>query len=132
MKTVWMAMGVGLMVWLLLAGSASADSDRLGSPDFEGVYGAFIDRLIESCEIKAARSGSQMSNVCRCAARAKLKAAFCARHRDDLIEQMAEARIGVKQYKMSYFVNNRFIESLRAAGFSLDRSPGPGFSNSRQ
>ncbi len=132
MKSVWKVIGIGLLAWLLMIGSAAANSDRPGGDDIEGVYGAFIDELIDCCEVKADRSGSRMSNICRCAARAKLKAAFCARHRDDLVRKMTEAGIGIKQYKMSYFVNNQFIDSLRAAGYSLDRFPELGRAQSRR
>jgi hypothetical protein len=53
---------------------------------------------------------SKLGNIRQEAAKHNLKADFLKRHKAELVEELIAKDIGTKDYKIHYYLNNRFIE----------------------
>ncbi len=73
-------------------------------------YEAYITSEISKCQAKTALSKSRSANLRRCAAKNLKKAAFLQNNKDMLIKEMIKNDIGVKPYKIGYFLNKKFYE----------------------
>ncbi len=76
----------------------------------EGLVEAFIAR----CEAKSALRSSRSENIRRSAMQSCMKADYCRRFKDELVEAMLEIKIEPKAYKVCHFLNGRFNRTLQA------------------
>ena len=98
------------LLWAFSAASQMATTTKL-----ESFYGAFIDACILKCESKGSMRDSRMKHIRQAAAKHCLKADFLKRHKAELIEELIAKDIGTKQYKINYYLNNRFYNELKLA-----------------
>jgi hypothetical protein len=73
-------------------------------------YETCISNQIDKCQAKTALGKSKSANLRSCAAKESKKAAFLESNKDMLIEEMIKNDIGMKQYKIEYFLNKKFFE----------------------
>ena len=74
-------------------------------------YENYINEKISSCHLKFQLKESRSENLQKCAAMEIIKAIFLKRDREALIEEMINSNVGVKEYKIEYFLNKKFFES---------------------
>ena len=78
-------------------------------------YDACIEELISNCQDKLGMRDSRHGNMHRSAALYCLKAGFLQIHKSDLIQDMITQGVGVKQYRICYYLNKRFFDAFRDA-----------------
>ncbi|MBW1836699.1 MAG: hypothetical protein JRF71_05350 [Deltaproteobacteria bacterium] len=71
-------------------------------------YEVCISSEISKCQAKTTLSKSRSANLRGCAAKNLKKAAFLQSNKDMLIKEMIKNDIGVKPYKIGYFLNKKF------------------------
>ena len=76
----------------------------------EGLVEAFIAR----CEAKSELRSSRSEKIRRSAMQSCMKADYCRRFKEELVEAMLENNIEPKVYKVRHFLNDRFNEALQA------------------
>jgi hypothetical protein len=76
----------------------------------EGLVEAFIAR----CEAKSALHSSKSEKIRRSAMQSCMKADYCRRFKDELVEAMLENNIEPKVYKVHHFLNGKFNRTLQA------------------
>ena len=91
------------LVWASSAVSQTAEAVYLKS-----VYSAVIDEAIAHCKAKALYRNSRSEKLQRVAALSCMKAAFFKDFKAELIQDMIEANIGIKPYKIQYYLNQKF------------------------
>ena len=74
-------------------------------------YGHFINEKISKCHSKAQLKKSKSKHLQNYAAMEIKKAAFLSENKELLIKEMVKREIGVKQYKIEYFLNTQFYEN---------------------
>ena len=84
----------------------------IGETDIKSVkwslYDYLIDDYIQKCRSKITLSDSRSKNIRKEAALAALKVEYLDANKDKLIDQMQEAELSMKKYKVHYFLNARF------------------------
>ena len=75
---------------------------------------ALVDEYIACCEAKSALRGSRSEKIRHSAVRSCMKAAYCKRSKEELVELMLENNIAPKAYKVRHFLNERFNVILQA------------------
>ena len=75
---------------------------------------ALVDEYIACCEAKSALRGSRSEKIRHSAVRSCMKAAYCKRSKEELVELMLENNIEPKDYKVRLFLNERFNVILQA------------------
>jgi len=98
------------LLWALPIMSQSTSATKLST-----FYGAFLDECISRCESKGSLRDSKLENMRKEAARHNLKADFLKRHKAQLIEELIAKDIGTKDYKIHYYLNNRFFNEQKLA-----------------
>ena len=79
-------------------------------------YQAFIDQLISRCVYKeTAMADSRLKRIRRAAALNCLKASYFKSHKEILIKKLIAEEIGIKSYKIQYYLNKEFFTVLRIA-----------------
>ena len=68
-----------------------------------------VDIEISKCEHKAAMATSKFNKVRSAAELSGLKADYFRLHKKELIKDMMEEQIGLKAYKIQYFLNMKFF-----------------------
>ena len=74
-------------------------------------YENFINEKIAKCHSKAQLKDSKSVHLQSCAAKEIKKATFLSENKEMLIQEMVKRDIGMKQYKIEYFLNKKFYES---------------------
>ena len=77
----------------------------------KGYYENFINEKISKCYSKAQLIESRSTHLQNCAVRGIKKATFLSENKEMLIEEMVKSDIGVKRYKIEYFLNRQFYEN---------------------
>jgi hypothetical protein len=75
---------------------------------------SIVDNYISTCEAKSALLNSTSENIRRSAMRACLKAIFCKKAKDELIDALVANNVEPKPYKVHRFLNARFNEVAAA------------------
>jgi hypothetical protein len=88
---------------------SAEESDR----DLDKYYGNIIDDAIACCEAKKTMRNSWSKSVRRSAAIACLKSAYFKEYKNELISDMAKARVGKKPHKVNYYLNKRFFDVIK-------------------
>ena len=73
-------------------------------------YGNAINQRIAKCHSKVQLKDSKSKNLQNRAALEIKKANFFGKNKEMLIKEMVEKEIGLKQYKIEYFLNQKFYE----------------------
>jgi len=89
-------------------------SQQSSNVKLKAFYEASIDERISKCESKTALLNSKFGNVRRAAEMALLKAAFLNDHREILVQDMLSINLGIKHYKIDYYLNQRFFATIRS------------------
>ena len=76
----------------------------------EKYYDACIEKLISNCQAKLFMGNSRHENMRRSAALYCLKAGFLRFHKSELIRDMMARDVGIKQYRICYYLNKRFFD----------------------
>jgi hypothetical protein len=79
-------------------------------------YEDFITSKISKCYSKAQLKKSKSVHLQSCAAKEVKKAIFLSENKEMLIDEMIKRDIGVKTYKIEYFLNGKFYESSVISG----------------
>ena len=74
-------------------------------------YENFINEKISKCRSKAQLKESRSAHLQNCAAVESKKATFLSENKEMLIKEMLKRDIGVKSYKIEYFLNKIFYEN---------------------
>ena len=74
-------------------------------------YENAINKIIFLCNSKAHLKESKSVHLQNCAAMEIKKATFFSENKERLIKEMDKRDIGVKQYKIEYFLNKKFYEN---------------------
>ena len=75
---------------------------------------ALVDQYIACCEAKSALRSSRSEKIRRSAMQSCMKADYCRRFKEELVEAMLENNIEPKVYKVRHFLNGRFNRTLQA------------------
>ena len=79
---------------------------------------AKLERLVEAfiarCEAKSALRSSRSEKIRRSAMQSCMKADYCRRFKEELVEAMLENNIEPKVYKVRHFLNGRFNRTIQA------------------
>jgi hypothetical protein len=81
----------------------------------ERYYDACIEKLISNCQDKLFMGDSRHENMRRSAALYCLKAGFLRIHKSELIQDMIDQGVGIKQHRICYYLNQRFFDAFRDA-----------------
>ena len=92
-----------LFIW-----TSSAVSQTTETLYQKSIYSAAIDKAIAHCKAKTSYRNSKSENLQRAAALSCMKAAFFNDFKVQLIEDMIQASIGSKPYKINYYLNQKF------------------------
>ena len=76
-------------------------------------YENFINEKISKCHSKAQLKDSKSTHLQNCAAKEIKKATFLSGNKEGLIQELLKGEIGVKPYKIEYFLNKKFYENNR-------------------
>jgi hypothetical protein len=98
---------VGIITFIGVLPSTCISGDKEELTKF---YGACISSEICKCQAKTYLSKSRSAKLRCCATKASKKAAFLQKNKDMLINEMIKNDIGVKPYKIEYFLNKKFYE----------------------
>ena len=82
-----------------------------GDVQLETLYGNYVDKKIDTCEVKAARINAGSTCVRRTAELGQLQANFYQAHREQLIREMVTQGIGTDKHQVDHFL----IKSFRKA-----------------
>ncbi len=104
-----------MITFLALLWASSTASQTTTTTKLETFYEAFIDECILRCESKGSMRGSKLGNIRQEAAKHNLKADFLKRNKAQLIEELIVKHLGTKDYKIHYYLNNRFYSELKLA-----------------
>lgn len=92
-----------IIVWTLPAVSLPTET-----PYLKSIYSAAINKAIGHCKAKTSYRNSKSENLRHVAALSCMKAAFFNDFKGQLIEDMIQAKIGPKPYKINYYLNQKF------------------------
>ncbi len=96
------------VIVLSLVWTSSAVSQTAEAVYLKTVYSAAIDEAIAHCKAKISFRNSKSEKLQRVAALSSMKAAFLKDFKVELIEDMIEANIGTKPYKIQYHLSQKF------------------------
>jgi hypothetical protein len=100
---------VFFLVWIIIFigvfPSTCTSSDK---KELAKLYEACISCEIQKCEAKTALCKSRSAKLRSCAAKKLKKMEFLKNNKDMLIKEMIKNDIGVKPYKIEYFLNKKF------------------------
>ena len=117
MKTKVMVILVSAMVLMSLQNASVAVADE--DVNLTAHYSAIIDELVMKCKYKTAMRHSK-SNVIRDAAMLScLKTTFYKKNKENLIRGMIEKNIGIKRYKVCYYLNTQFYNIVRPSKVTI-------------
>ena len=103
--SVFLFIGVITFISVLPSTCISGDKEELAQ-----FYQDFIANEIHQCQAKAYLVKSRSEKLRFCAAGKLKKAAFLQNNKDMLIKEMIKNDIGVKPYKIDYFLNKKYYE----------------------
>lgn len=89
-------------------------SQKPANTKLKALYEASIDELISKCESKTVLRNSKFGNVRSAAEIALMKAVFLNNHKEMLVQDMLGSNIGIKPYKIDYYLNHRFFATIRS------------------
>jgi len=75
---------------------------------------ALVEEYIACCEAKSALRSSRSEKIRRSAMRSCIKAAYCRRSKEAIVEAMLENNIEPKAYKVHLFLNDRANDAFRS------------------
>jgi hypothetical protein len=78
-----------------------------------------ISETISKCHSKAQLKGSKSVHLQNCAAAKLKKANSLSKNKEMLIKEMVKRGIDAKQYKIEYFLNNKFSEYSNVANSGM-------------
>ena len=110
------------VIILSLLWTSSAVSQTAEAVYLKTVYSAAIDEAIAHCKAKILYRNSKSEKLQRAAALACMKAAFLKDFKVELIEDMIEANIGTKPYKIQYHLNQKFHHIINPKYAKLHKS----------
>ncbi len=110
----------GAMLALALICQAWAGADQAMDP--AACQSRLIDRMAASCKFKSRMRHSDIPVIRNAAIRSCLKNTFIGNHKDQLMAEMAAADIGTRDYKIRYYLNNRFLAYASERGLNLNAS----------
>ena len=105
----YVTIAVIFVLWAVPVMSQQSSYDKL-----KAFYEASIDKRISKCESKTALLNSKFGNVRSAAETALLKVAFLNNYREILVQDMLSSNIGIKSYKIDYYLNQRFFATIRS------------------
>ena len=109
-RQIMMVTMVSMLVFFLGFSSAiGEDADK--QTQLKNYYEKFILEKISKCRSKAGLQASKSTHLQNCAAMEIKKANFLSSNKEMLITEMLEKKVGVKPYKIEYFLNKMFHES---------------------
>ena len=101
---------VTILAFFLGALSAiCADIDK--NTQLNKYYENIVNEKISKCNSKAQFKESKSVHLQNCAAMEIKKATYLSENKEMLIKEMVKREIGVKQYKIEYFLNKKFYEN---------------------
>ena len=99
---------VSFVVFMLIIGSAPLTAQTESKEQLIKFYESCIQKKITCCNAKAYLKTSRSVNLQREADLSIRKASFFTANKNMLINEMIDQQIGFKQYKVEYFLNQRF------------------------
>jgi hypothetical protein len=96
------------LIFAFFVWTSSAVSQTTETLYLNSTYSAAIDKEIAHCKAKTSYRNSKSVNLQRTAALSSMKAAFFNDFKVQLIEDMIQAGIGTKPYKIHYHLNQKF------------------------
>lgn len=106
--------GAVMLSFVLFGLPAFGDEQATGN--LEETYSRAIDKEIANCQAKIELKNSNSANLQRDALKARVKSGFLKDYKKELIAAMKRDGIGTKDYQVSYFLNNKFVEVYTSAG----------------
>jgi hypothetical protein len=103
---------ISVMIFAFFLGALSAICAEIDNDSqLMKYYENFINDKIAKCHSKAQLKDSKLVHLQSCAAKEIKRAAFLSENKEMLIQEMVKRDIGMKQYKIEYFLNKKFYES---------------------
>jgi hypothetical protein len=96
---------------LFLGTSAALGNDIEKISQIKKYYEHIINEMINRCHSKAHLKESKSTNLQNCALMEIKKANYFTANKEMLVNEMVKSNIGVKQYKIEYFLNSKFYEN---------------------
>lgn len=109
MKTVWIVAAVMFLLAVGVGGAVAGDSPETT------FYRKCIDRKISQCDCKKDLVASRSVHLRNDARISQMKVDFLKQNRAALLLEMQNAELEMKAYKVDYFLNRKFLESIPAA-----------------
>ena len=99
-----------MLVFFLTSASVLCDEIEKNSQLIK-YYDSFIEEKISKCHSKAQLRNSKSTNLQKCASLEIKKANYFVEYKELLIHEMVKSNIGLKEYKIEYFLNTKFYEN---------------------
>ena len=99
-----------VLVFALGGNSLANAADHL---KLKECYNDIIDDLIDKCKYKTQMRHSKSDVIRNAAMLSCLKITFYKKNRQALIQTMLDADIGIKRYKVEYYLNTQFYNLFR-------------------
>jgi hypothetical protein len=96
---------------LSLGSSPALCNDIVKNSQTKKYYERIINEKIIRCHSKGQLKESKSTNLQNCALMEIKKANYFTANKEMLINEMVKSNIGVKQYKIEYFLNSKFYEN---------------------
>jgi len=109
-RRIWPVIFVTILVLFLGSFPALCDDNQKNS-QLKKYYENFINERISKCQSKAQLKESKSIHLRNCAFMEIKKANYFIANKEMLINEMVINDIGVKQYKIEYFLNTKFFEN---------------------
>ena len=97
-----------MMIFAAFLGNLSAISEDGQNTRIIKHYENMINETISKCHSKTQLKESKSVHLQSCAAVKLKKANFLSKNKEMLIKEMVKRDMGVKQYKIEYFLNRQF------------------------
>ena len=97
-----------LITTLAIAALLICSNLYAGDAQLETLYGNYIEKKIDTCEVKAARINAGSACVRRTAQLAQLQATFYQMHREQLVREMVTQEIGTDKHQIDHFLIKAF------------------------
>jgi len=108
------AMVMCVMVLTAILGPIKALGNNTEAVATKARLEVLVEEYIVSCETKSALRSSRSEKIRRSAMQSCMKADYCRRFKEELVEAMLENNIEPKVYKVRHFLNGRFNRTLQA------------------
>ena len=105
--------GMVVLLFVTSIGAWPGASQAVEDEELIKYYNDYILKCISKSQSKTILQTSRSENLQSCGALSKQKVIFLKENQDMLVDEMIKNRIGMKPYKIEYYLNKRFYETQK-------------------